>query len=111
MDIDKLLPVPVDLGKLSNFVKNEIVKKIEYNGKIKSIEDKIPDITNLATKTSLNTKINEVKNNIPNMTGLYGGREGSFTIFISQINKWFSNRQLFFKLGNIFHIHNYFLNK
>ena len=41
----------------------------------------------------------------------YGGWEGSFTIYISQINKCFSNRQLLFKLGNIFHIHNYFLNK
>ena len=30
------------------------------NAKIKNNEDKIPDITNLATKTILNTKINEV---------------------------------------------------
>ena len=36
-----------------------------YNDKIKDIEDKIPDITNLATNTTLNTKINEVKNEIP----------------------------------------------
>ena len=35
---------------------------------IKSIEDKIPDITNLATNASLNAKINEVKNKIPNIT-------------------------------------------
>ena len=47
--IDKLALVPVDLSKLSNVVKNEIVKKIEYNAKIKYIEDKIPDIINLAT--------------------------------------------------------------
>ena len=38
--------------------------------KIKNIEDKIPDISNLASKTILNTKINEVKNEIPNITGL-----------------------------------------
>ena len=56
LDIDKLKPVPVDLSKLSNVVKNEVVKKTEYNSKIKSIEDKIPDISNLATKTNLNTK-------------------------------------------------------
>ena len=29
--------------------------------KIKNIENKIPDITNLATNTTLNAKINEVK--------------------------------------------------
>ena len=27
LDIDKLLPVPVDLSKLSDFVKNDVVKK------------------------------------------------------------------------------------
>ena len=36
-------------------------KKTEYDAKIKNIEDKIPDIGNLATKSNLNTKINEVK--------------------------------------------------
>ena len=41
-------------------VKNEVVTKTEYNAKIKNIEEKIADITNLATKTILNTKINEV---------------------------------------------------
>ena len=29
--------------------------------KTKNIEDKIPDITNLATKTTLNAKINEAE--------------------------------------------------
>ena len=68
LDIDKLVPVPIDLSKLSNVIKNEVVKKTEYNAKIKNIEDKIPDISNLATKTILNTKINEVKNKIPSIT-------------------------------------------
>ena len=63
--IDKLTPVPVNLSKLGNIAKNEVVKKTEYNAKIKNIEDKIPDITNLATKTILNTKINKVKTEIP----------------------------------------------
>ena len=35
LDIDKLIPVPVDLRKLSNVLKNEVVKKAEYNAKIK----------------------------------------------------------------------------
>ena len=38
-----------------------ILKKMDvYNAKISNIEDKIPNITNLATKTTLNGKINEV---------------------------------------------------
>ena len=61
LDIDKLAPVPVDLSKLSNVVKNEVVKKTEYNAKTKNIEDKIPDITNLATITILNTKRKKLK--------------------------------------------------
>ena len=31
-----------------------LFKKTEYYAKIKNIEDKIPDITNSATKTTLN---------------------------------------------------------
>ena len=30
LDIDKLVPVPADLNKLSNVVKNEVVKKTVY---------------------------------------------------------------------------------
>ena len=48
--------------------KNDVVKKDVYNAKIKNIEDKIPDITNLATNASLNAKIYEVKGEIPSTT-------------------------------------------
>ena len=41
-----------------------------YNAKIKNVEDKIPDITNLATKTTLNAKTNEDKVEIPNIANL-----------------------------------------
>ena len=41
-----------------------------YNAKIKNIEDKISDINNLATNTSLNAEINEVKGEIPSITSL-----------------------------------------
>ena len=58
LDIDKLVPVPVDLSKLSDVVKNRVVKKDVYNAKIKNVEDKIPDITDLANTTTLNAKIN-----------------------------------------------------
>ena len=35
---------------------------------MKSIEDKIPDITNVANKTALNAKINDVKGETPSIT-------------------------------------------
>ena len=54
-DVDKLVHVPVDLSK------NDVVKKDLYNFKIKGIENKIPDITNVTTSTTLNVKINGVK--------------------------------------------------
>ena len=57
-DVDKLVHVPVDLSK------NDVVKKDLYNVKIKGIENKIPDITNVTTNTTLNVKINRVKGSI-----------------------------------------------
>ena len=69
-DVDKSLLVPVNLSKLSYFVKNDIVKKDVYNAKIKNIEYKIPDITNLATNTTLKAEINEGKGEISNINNL-----------------------------------------
>ena len=40
LDVDKLLPVPVNLSKLSDIVKNDVVKKDVYNAKTKTIEIK-----------------------------------------------------------------------
>ena len=59
LDIEKLVPVPTDLSKLSNVVKNYVVKKTDYNAKITEIENKIPDFSNLAPKTALNTVENK----------------------------------------------------
>ena len=56
LDVDKLAIVPVDLSKLSDVAKNDVVKKDVYNAKVKDIEYKIPDIPNLATNTTLNAK-------------------------------------------------------
>ena len=70
LDVDKLVPIPVDLSKLSDAVKNNVVKKDVYNAKIKDIEDKIPDITYLVTSMTLIAKINEAKNKIPSITNL-----------------------------------------
>ena len=69
-NVDKLVPVPVNLSKLSDVVKYDVTKKDVYNAKIKNIEDKIPDITNVATKTTLNVTINEVKGEIPSINNL-----------------------------------------
>ena len=55
------MPVPIDLNKLSDVVKNDVIKKTDYDTKIAEIEGKIPDISNLATKTSLTS----VENKIP----------------------------------------------
>ena len=70
LDIDKWLPIPVDLAELSDPVKNHVVKKDAYNAKIKDTEDEIPNITNLGTNVSLSDKMNEVKGKIPSITNL-----------------------------------------
>ena len=56
IDVYRLVPVPVDLNKLSDVVKNDTVEKDVYDAKIKDIEDKIPGIANLASNTTLNAK-------------------------------------------------------
>ena len=61
LDFEKLVSVLVVLSKLSDVVKNNVVKKDVYNAKIKNTEDKIPDITNLATATALNAKSMSLK--------------------------------------------------
>ena len=45
-----------------------LLKKDLYNARIKNTENKILDITNLATNTTLNTKINEVKGELTSIT-------------------------------------------
>ena len=58
VDVDKLKTTPTDLAKLSNVVKNDVVKKTDYNAKVTSIEGQIAGITkntidNLADITKL----------------------------------------------------------
>ena len=67
LDADKLKYVPVYLRKFSDIVD----KKVDvYYAKIKAIEDKIPNITTVATTTALNAKINKIKNEILSITNL-----------------------------------------
>ena len=58
IDTDKLKTVPDDLAKLSNVVKNDVVKKTDYSTKVTSIEAQIAGLTkhtvdNLADITKL----------------------------------------------------------
>ena len=58
IDVDKLKTTPADLAKLSNVVKNDVVKKTDYNAKVTSIESQIASVTknttdNLADVTKL----------------------------------------------------------
>ena len=87
LDIDKLSPVPVDLSKLSDAVKNDVVKKAVYDklvAKVNNIdtndfvlktkyqtdkielEKKILDVSNLVKKA----KLTELKNKISDVSSL-----------------------------------------
>ena len=79
------MPVPVDLSKLSDVVKNDVVKKAvhdelvtkvnnidtsgfaletKYDADKSEFENKIPDARILVKKTDYNSKISELENKI-----------------------------------------------
>ena len=98
IDVDKLKTVPVDLVKLSDVVKNDVVKETEYNSlktkvnsidttnfvlktkykkdgsdledKISKIDKKIPHVSDLVKKTNLNAKVTEIEGKIPSISDL-----------------------------------------
>ena len=96
IDADKLKTTPIDLAKLTNAFEHDVVKKIDYNAKVTSIEaqiagltknttDNLNDITklkavhtnNFVLKTkfsadinTLDDKIDGVEEKIPNISGL-----------------------------------------
>ena len=91
LDIDKLVPVPTDLSKLSNVVKNDVIKKTEYDKLVAEVnnidtsgfvlktkydtdkselENKVPDTSALVKKTNYNTKIPEIEGKIPDISNL-----------------------------------------
>ena len=64
IDVDKLKTVPTDLSKLSNVVKNDVVKKNDYNTKVTSIESQIAGVTkNTLDNLSDITKLKAVDTN------------------------------------------------
>ena len=96
IDTDKLKTTPADLAKLTDVVKNDVVKKTDYNTKVTSIESQIAGVTKntldnlgditklkaidtssfaLKTKlasdvTTLENKIDTVDKKIPDISGL-----------------------------------------
>ena len=98
LDINKVVPVPVDLSKLSDVVKNDVVKKTEYNklvtkvdnidttnfvkknkyekdgsdfeDKFNKIYKKIPDLTSLVRKTDFNNKVTVLEGKIRDVSSL-----------------------------------------
>ena len=67
LDIDKLATAPVDLSKLSNVVKNDVVKKTVYD-KLVAKRNNI-DTSDFVLKNSFNTKFTGLENKIPNTSG------------------------------------------
>ena len=72
LDIDKSTPVPDDLAKLSNVVKNDVVKKIEYNKLVTKVDN--TDTTNFVSKTKyerdFEDKISKVDKKLPDVSSL-----------------------------------------
>ena len=75
MDIDKLTPVPNHLAKLSNVVKNDVIKKTEYNKLVAKVDN--IDTIGFVLKTKYNTdksdlekKISDAEKKIPNTSDL-----------------------------------------
>ena len=64
--MDKLAPVPVDLSKLSDVVKNDVVKKNVYDKLVAKVDD--IDTNDFVLKTKYQTDKTELENKIPNMT-------------------------------------------
>ena len=63
LDLDKLPTVPVDLSKLSNVVKNDVVKKTVCDKLVTKVDN--IDTSGLVKKTDCNTKISEIEDKIP----------------------------------------------
>ena len=64
IDADKLKATPIDLDRLSNLVKNDVVKKTDYNTKVTSIEAQIAGLTKNTVDNLANiTKLKAIDNN------------------------------------------------
>ena len=62
------MPLPNDLSKLSNVVKDEVVKKTEYNKFVTEVNN--IDTSYFVLKTKYSTDKTELENKIPNTSNL-----------------------------------------
>ena len=53
LDVDKLKPIPTDLSKLSDMVKNDVVNKTDYNKLVTKVDN--IDTSGVVKKTDYNT--------------------------------------------------------
>ena len=60
------MPVPVDLSKLSDVVKNDVVKKTVYNKLVAKVDN--IDTSDFVLKTKYQTDKTELEKKIPNVT-------------------------------------------
>ena len=79
IDVDKLKTVPDDLAKLSNAVKNEVVKKTDFSADNSVMRTKFSTDTN-----SLDDKIDKVDKKVPDVSGL--ATKSSVTILIKNLD-------------------------
>ena len=91
LDIDKLVPVTINLSKLSDVVKNDVVKtnvydklvakvnsidtstsvlKTKYDTDKSKLESKVPDTSGIVKETDYNTRTTEIEGIIPNVSNL-----------------------------------------
>ena len=68
LDIDRLVPVPVDLSKLSNVVKNDIVKKAMYDKLVEKVNN--IDNSGFVLKTKYQTDKSELEKKITDTSDL-----------------------------------------
>ena len=68
LDIDKLVPVPVDLSKLCDEVKNDVVKKDVYDKLVEEINN--IDTIGIVLKTKYDAEKTQLENKIPKTSGI-----------------------------------------
>ena len=66
LDIDKLLPVPVDLSKLSDVVKYDVFNKTVYDKLVAKVNN--TDISGFVLKTNYSAEKTELEKKSPNVT-------------------------------------------
>ena len=68
LDIDKLVPGPVDLSKLIDVAKNDVVKKTVYDKLVAKVDS--TDTSAFVLKTRYDTDESEIQNKIPDTSAL-----------------------------------------